>query len=160
MTIPIRGILIDSDTCSISETELPTVPGSCVRAIEQGVRRMSTAGDLAQYCVVHFATHGAVGDQLKASTEPGLILTPPETVSEDDDGYLSASEIAALKLDADRVCTSAWNKGSSLFGGLASSAFRASDLSGGRCPSRARASLRDRFCDRPIMGSEERSGAI
>jgi hypothetical protein len=101
MTIPIRGILIDSDTCSISETELPTVPGSCARATEQGVRRMSTAGDLAQYCVVHFATHGAMGGQLKGSTEPGLILTPPETASEDDDGYLSASEIAALRLDAD-----------------------------------------------------------
>ena len=40
---------------------------------------------------------------------PGLILTPPGTASEDDDGYLSASEIAALKLDADWVILSACN---------------------------------------------------
>ena len=41
--------------------------------------------------------------------EPGLILTPPETASEEDDGYLTASEIAALKLDADWVILSACN---------------------------------------------------
>ena len=29
------------------------------------------------------------------------MLTPPTEPSEEDDGYLTASEIAALKLDAD-----------------------------------------------------------
>jgi CHAT domain-containing protein len=38
-----------------------------------------------------------------------LILTPPDNASEEDDGYLSASEIAALKLDADWVILSACN---------------------------------------------------
>src|SRR5262249_33678792 len=39
----------------------------------------------------------------------GLILTPPATASTEDDGYLSASEIAGLKLDADWVILSACN---------------------------------------------------
>jgi hypothetical protein len=39
--------------------------------------------------------------QLHGTHEPGLILSPPVTATEKDDGYLSATEIAALKLDAD-----------------------------------------------------------
>jgi CHAT domain-containing protein len=46
---------------------------------------------------------------LSLASEPGLILTPPAKASEDDDGYLSASEIAGLKLDADWVILSACN---------------------------------------------------
>jgi CHAT domain-containing protein len=38
-----------------------------------------------------------------------LILTPPNTATEGDDGYLSASEITTLKLDADWVILSACN---------------------------------------------------
>ena len=38
-----------------------------------------------------------------------MILTPPTTPTERDDGYLSASEIAQLKLDADWVILSARN---------------------------------------------------
>ena len=37
------------------------------------------------------------------------MLTPPTTASADDDGYLSASEIATLKLDADWLILSACN---------------------------------------------------
>ena len=36
-------------------------------------------------------------------------MTPPDNATETDDGYLSASEIAALKLDADWVILSACN---------------------------------------------------
>jgi tetratricopeptide (TPR) repeat protein/CHAT domain-containing protein len=79
------------------------------RATESEVKRLSTTGDLAQYRVLHFATHGALAGELRGSSEPGLILTPPEQASEQDDGYLSASEIAALKLDADWVILSACN---------------------------------------------------
>ena len=43
------------------------------------------------------------------NAEPGLLLTPPAEASEEDDGYLTASEIAGLKLDADWVILSACN---------------------------------------------------
>jgi CHAT domain-containing protein len=79
------------------------------RATEREMKAMSESGALAQYRVVHFATHGAMAGELSGATEPGLILTPPETASDVDDGYLSASEIAGLKLDADWVILSACN---------------------------------------------------
>ena len=41
--------------------------------------------------------------------EPGLILSPPKTPTAEDDGFLSGSEIAGLKLDADWVILSACN---------------------------------------------------
>lgn len=47
--------------------------------------------------------------ELNSSHEPGLLLTPPDKASVADDGYLSASEIAALKLDANWVILSACN---------------------------------------------------
>jgi CHAT domain-containing protein len=79
------------------------------RATEAELKRLSDEGTLAKYRIVHFATHGFVAGQLSATSEPGLILTPPENATEADDGYLSASEIAGLKLDADWVILSACN---------------------------------------------------
>jgi CHAT domain-containing protein len=77
------------------------------QATEREVKRLSASGELAQYRMLHFATHGALAGELDA--EPGLILTPPDAASAEDDGYLSASEIAGLKLDADWVILSACN---------------------------------------------------
>jgi len=79
------------------------------RATEREVKRLSETGQLAQYRVVHFATHGALAGQVQGNAEPGLLLTPPDNPNEEDDGYLTASEIAALKLDADWVILSACN---------------------------------------------------
>jgi CHAT domain len=65
------------------------------------------------------------------SAEPGLLLTPPQMGTEVDDGYLSASEIAGLKLDADWVILSACNtaageaKGAEALSGLARAFFYA-----------------------------------
>jgi CHAT domain-containing protein len=76
---------------------------------------MSASGALAGYRIVHFATHGALTGQVQGSSEPGLILTPPRKGTSDakaldrDDGFLAASEIATLKLDADWVILSACN---------------------------------------------------
>lgn len=78
-------------------------------ATEREVKRLSETGQLAQYRIVHFATHGALAGQVSGNAEPGLLLTPPAEPSEEDDGYLTASEIAALKLDADWVILSACN---------------------------------------------------
>ena len=79
------------------------------RATEHEVKRLSASGALANYRMIHFATHGLLAGQLSGTREPGLILTPPAAASADDDGYLSGSEIAALKLDADWVILSACN---------------------------------------------------
>jgi CHAT domain-containing protein len=79
------------------------------RATLPQVTRLSESGELAKYRLIHFATHGALSGQITGSSEPGLILTPPETASGADDGYLSASKIAALKLDAGWVILSACN---------------------------------------------------
>lgn len=80
-----------------------------MRASEREIKRASASGALAKYKIVHFATHGTLAGQLSGTAEPGLILTPPAAASEEDDGYLSASEIAELKLDADWVILSACN---------------------------------------------------
>jgi len=79
------------------------------RATERQVKKLSETRELAQYRIVHFATHGALAGQIRGNSEPGLILTPPDAPSEEDDGYLTASEIAGLKLDADWVILSACN---------------------------------------------------
>jgi CHAT domain-containing protein len=79
------------------------------RATEREVKALSGNGKLAQYRILHFATHGTMAGELTGTSEPGLLLTPPTDASAEDDGYLSASEIAALKLDADWVILSACN---------------------------------------------------
>ena len=79
------------------------------RATEGEIKALSGSGELSAYRIVHFATHGAVAGELKVGTEPGLVLTPPTVATPEDDGYLSASEIAGLKLDADWVILSACN---------------------------------------------------
>ena len=65
------------------------------QATEREIKRLSASGELAKYRMVHFATHGVLAGQLDGTHEPGLILTPPDKATEEDDGYLSASEIAA-----------------------------------------------------------------
>jgi CHAT domain-containing protein/tetratricopeptide (TPR) repeat protein len=59
--------------------------------------------------VISFATHGLLAGELKGAAEPGLVLTPPTTASADDDGFLTASEISALKVDTGWVILSACN---------------------------------------------------
>ncbi|MBN9538855.1 MAG: CHAT domain-containing protein [Alphaproteobacteria bacterium] len=74
-------------------------------ATETGIRRLS----LDRYRVIAFATHGLLAGELDGLVEPALVLTPPQTASRSDDGVLMASEIAALKLDAEVVILSACN---------------------------------------------------
>jgi len=84
-------------------------------ATEAKLKELSGQGRLADYAILHFATHGALTGQVQGSAEPGLILTPPPKGTSDpkalelDDGFLTASEIATLKLDADWVVLSACN---------------------------------------------------
>ena len=75
------------------------------RATEQAVK----GGALEGARVVAFATHAGVAGELPGIAEPALVLTPPEVASEEDDGVLSASEAARLRLDAEFVVLSACN---------------------------------------------------
>jgi tetratricopeptide (TPR) repeat protein len=64
---------------------------------------------LADYRVVYFATHGLVAGDVAGLAEPSLALTLPKQPTELDDGLLTASEVAQLKLNADWVVLSACN---------------------------------------------------
>jgi CHAT domain-containing protein len=74
-------------------------------ASETTVKRLT----LADYRIVYFATHSLVAGDVKGLAEPSLALTIPNQASDLDDGLLTASEIAQLKLNADWVVLSACN---------------------------------------------------
>jgi len=81
-------------------------------ASEAGLRGAS----LHDASIVLFATHGLISGEMEGVAEPSLVLSPPDAASSGDDGLLTASEIAALDLDAELVILSACN---SAAGGLA-----------------------------------------
>ena len=68
---------------------------------------------LYDYRVVYFATHALVFGEMekfaRAKAEPALVLSIPATPSEEDDGLLTASDVAMLKSNADFVVLSACN---------------------------------------------------
>ena len=97
-------------------------------ATETKIKRL----DLSKYRTLAFATHGLMAGEINGIGEPGLILTPPQQGSLEDDGYLSGGEIAKLKLNADLVVLSACNTaaadgtpGAEGFSGLAKAFFYA-----------------------------------
>lgn len=64
---------------------------------------------LVDYRVVYFATHGLVSGEVRGVGEPALALSLPSEPSALDDGLLTASEVAQLRLNADWVVLSACN---------------------------------------------------
>ncbi len=82
------------------------------QATETAVAKRNLSGRLAKAEVVAFSTHGLMSGELKGLKEPALVLTPPKTSSEEDDGLLGLEDILRLKLDsADWVILSACNTG-------------------------------------------------
>src|SRR5690606_391323 len=75
----------------------------------QATERALKTADLRPFRVLAFATHGLVEGDVAGLAEPALGRTPPGTASAEDDGLLTASEIARLRLDADWVILSACN---------------------------------------------------
>lgn len=73
-------------------------------ATEKAVKSL----DLSNSRVITFATHGLVAGDLK-NAELALVQTPPEKGTALDDGLLTSSEVAQLKLNADLVILSACN---------------------------------------------------
>jgi CHAT domain-containing protein/tetratricopeptide (TPR) repeat protein len=59
--------------------------------------------------VIAFATHGLLAGEVGGIAEPGLVFTPPNQATANNDGYLSMSEIAALDIDSDWIILSACN---------------------------------------------------
>ncbi len=96
-------------------------------ASETNVKR----APLADYGIVYFATHGLVAGDVKGVAEPSLVLSIPKQPTEFDDGLLTSSEVAQLKLNADWVVLSACNTiagdkpGAEALSGLARSFFYA-----------------------------------
>lgn len=88
---------------------------------------------LTDFRVVSFATHGLMPGQTIDNDEAAIVLSSPfASEREDEDGVLTSSEIAALKLDADLVILSACNTaagndalGNEKLGGLARAFFAA-----------------------------------
>ena len=87
---------------------------------------------LDHYRIVQFATHGLLSSETAGygrAAEGALVLTPPATPTDKDDGLLTASEVAQLKLNADWVVLSACNTaagdkpGAEPLAGLASAFF-------------------------------------
>src|SRR4030095_14477831 len=72
-----------------------------------------------------------VAGDVSGLPEPALVLTPPQVPTEANDGLLTASEIAALRLNADWVVLSACNtaagsgQGAEALSGLARAFFYA-----------------------------------
>jgi len=89
------------------------------------------AAALNEYRIIEFATHALVAGDLSGLAEPALVLSPPDVPTEADDGLLTASEIATLKLNADWVVLSACNtaagnaQGAEALSGLARAFFYA-----------------------------------
>jgi CHAT domain-containing protein len=105
---------------------LPPLPGTRVELTAMAAALKAPAGavrldiaateaavhadkSLSQARVVAFATHGLLPDEIRGLAEPGLVLTPPDVPSLNDDGVLTASEAAALELTAEWVVLSACN---------------------------------------------------
>jgi CHAT domain-containing protein len=106
-------------------------PADAVYLREAAAETRVKTAPLSEFRVIQFATHGLVAGDLSGLAEPALVLTPPDTPTEVDDGLLTASEIASLKLNADWVVLSACNtaagggEGAEALSGLARAFFYA-----------------------------------
>ena len=78
------------------------------RASEARVKAMN----LSNFNTIAFATHALMTGEFRGLAEPALVLTPPAKADEEDDGLLTASEVARLELNSDWVVLSACNTAS------------------------------------------------
>jgi CHAT domain-containing protein len=100
-------------------------------ATERRVRSL----DLSRTTVVAFATHAILGEELEGVAQSALVLSPGPSGEPDDDGLLTTSEIAELRLGADFIILSACNTAAGVnasaegFSGLAQAFFFAGSRS-------------------------------
>lgn len=83
---------------------------------EDKVKTMSRNGDLKNYKVIHFATHGLVVPEFPELS--AVVLSLSEDEKGNEDGYLRMNEIAGLDIQADFVNLSACDTGlGKIYGG-------------------------------------------
>jgi len=117
-----RGVGVDRGRLALALPQLPDTAdelnavardlGAAASDIHLGSDASETTlkrARLADYRIVYFATHGLVAGDVKGLAEPSLALSIPAQPSDIDDGLLTASEVAQLKLNADWVVLSACN---------------------------------------------------
>jgi CHAT domain-containing protein len=93
---------ISSEELRIAAAELNDPGAPIVTGDQFTDRGLSERSDLAQYGVIHFATHGFVeGNWLDCQKSPPSLLTSLSPSG--SDGVLTIDEIARLKLDANLV---------------------------------------------------------
>jgi CHAT domain-containing protein len=78
-------------------------------ADESVIKSLSVKGDLKNYKVLHFATHGLVVPEMPELS--ALVLSQYQDEKNGEDGYLRMQEIAALDINADFVNLSACETG-------------------------------------------------
>jgi len=83
---------------------------------EERIKTLSDNGELLNYKVLHFATHGVFIPSIPELS--ALVLSQFEEERDNEDGYLHMGEIAELKLQADFVNLSACETGlGKIYGG-------------------------------------------
>ena len=83
---------------------------------EDSLKAQAESGELADYKVLHFATHGMVVPDMPELS--ALVLSQTEESVSEEDGYLNILEVAQLPLQADFVNLSACETGlGKLYGG-------------------------------------------
>lgn len=81
-------------------------------ANEAAVRREETS----RADIIVLATHGIVAGEIEGIAEPALVLSPGTT--QNDDGVLTASEIAQLDMRAEWIILSSCDSAAGMGGGL------------------------------------------
>ncbi len=84
-------------------------PASDIHLGKEATETLVKSAQLSDYRVIYFATHGLVAGEIKDLAEPSLVLSLPKQSTTLDDGLLTASEVAQLKLNADWAVLSACN---------------------------------------------------
>lgn len=97
-----------------------TVPGARVitghEVSEARLKEMSAIGELAEYRVIHFATHGITVAEIPELS--AVVLSQFRQDSGPEDGYLRMEEISKLRIKADFVNLSACDTGlGKIYGG-------------------------------------------
>lgn len=83
---------------------------------EDKIKELSSKGELSEYKVIHFATHGLVVPEMPELS--AVVLSQFKTERSGEDGYLRMGEVAELKLNADFVNLSACETGlGKIYGG-------------------------------------------